>query len=65
MTSKPLGRRSIRLAGFDYSSPGAYFITLVAYQRACLFGTIRDGKMELSSLGMIVEKKIPGDPRLF
>ena len=53
----PRGRRSIRLAGYDYASPGAYFITLVTYQRLCLFGTIRDGEMELSAVGMIVAEK--------
>lgn len=30
-------RRSIRLKGYDYSSPGAYFITICAYQRMLLF----------------------------
>ena len=63
LTPKPIRRRSIRLGGYDYASPGAYFITLVAHQRLCLFGTIRDGEMELSTLGRIVEEKyqaIPG-----
>jgi len=39
------GRRSIRLRGYDYSSEGAYFITICAYNRECLFGEIKDGKM--------------------
>jgi len=30
-------RRSIRLKGYDYSSAGAYFITICAYQRMLLF----------------------------
>ena len=47
-------RRSIRLKGYDYSQPGAYFITLVTYQRDCLFGKVVDGKMQLSALGKIV-----------
>jgi putative transposase len=30
-------RRSIRLKGWNYTTPGAYFITICTYQRACLF----------------------------
>ncbi len=47
-------RRSIRLKGYDYSSAGAYFITICAYQRACLFGEIVDGMMQLNEFGQIV-----------
>jgi putative transposase len=46
-------RRSIRLKGYDYSSPGAYFITLCAYQRHCLFGEIVNGEMQLNECGAI------------
>ncbi len=48
-------RRSIRLKGYDYSQPGAYFITLVTYQRDCLFGSVIDGEMQLSPLGKIAQ----------
>jgi hypothetical protein len=47
-------RRSIRLKGYDYSQPGAYFITLVTYQRDCLFGDLVGGEMQLSVLGKII-----------
>lgn len=47
-------RRSIRLAGYDYSSPGGYFITLVAHQRACLFGQMRGSAMVRSPEGDII-----------
>jgi len=30
-------RRTIRLPGYDYASSGAYFVTLVAKDRECLF----------------------------
>ena len=33
-------RRSIRLKGHDYSSSGAYFITICTQDRKCLFGEI-------------------------
>jgi len=49
-------RRSIRLKGYDYSQPGVYFITIVAYQRECLFGEFVDGKMQLNEYGKIVQK---------
>jgi len=50
-------RHSIRLAGHDYRSPATYFITLIAYQRAEIFGEIVDGKMRLSQLGEIVREE--------
>lgn len=46
-------RRSMRLKGYDYTRPGAYFLTLVTHQREELFGKIDNGKMQLSSLGQI------------
>lgn len=33
-------RRSIRLKGYDYSWPGAYFVTVCTHNRDCLFGKI-------------------------
>ncbi len=30
-------RRSLRLPGYDYTQPGAYFVTICTYQRVCLF----------------------------
>jgi REP element-mobilizing transposase RayT len=49
-------RRSIRLKGYDYSSAGAYFVTIVAWRRECLFGEVVDGEMRLSQRGEIVHK---------
>lgn len=56
MVNKPgaLHRRSIRMAGYDYSSPGAYFITLVTFQRACLFGQVLNGELAYSQAGHII-----------
>jgi len=47
-------RRSIRLRGYDYSRPGAYFITICTQDRACLFGEIVDGKIRMNDAGKIV-----------
>ena len=48
-------RRSIRLQGYDYTQPGAYFITSCSWQRQCLFGDINNGKMQLSRSGEVVK----------
>ena len=50
-------RRSIRLKGFDYSSPGKYFLTICTLNRDCLLGEIYEGKMILSAAGKIVHKE--------
>lgn len=47
-------RRSIRLQGYDYAQAGAYFVTMVAKHRACLFGEIVGGEMRLNRAGKIV-----------
>jgi len=48
-------RRSIRLQGYDYSSAGAYYVTIVAWQRECLFGEVVNREMRLNKVGKIVE----------
>lgn len=56
MSDQPIfHRRSIRLAGYDYSSEGVYFITICTHEREPLFGKIVDGQMHLNPLGHIVE----------
>lgn len=47
-------RRSIRLRGYDYSQAGAYFITICAQNRHCLFGNITEGAMVLNDAGRAV-----------
>ncbi len=48
-------RKSIRLSGYDYSQPGAYFVTLVSYQRFPLFGNITEQEMTLNQFGKSVK----------
>ncbi|HEY9639693.1 MAG TPA: transposase [Coleofasciculaceae cyanobacterium] len=50
-------KRSLRLKGYDYSSPGAYFITICAHQRQCLFGAVMNGEMQLSEYGQIASNE--------
>jgi putative transposase len=47
-------RRSIRMKGYDYTSPGAYFVTLLSHGRACLFGEIKEGIFRQSDIGKLV-----------
>ena len=49
-------KNSLRLPDYDYSLPGAYFITLCTQHRLHLFGHICDGKMILNEFGKIVEE---------
>ena len=48
-------RRSVRVKGYDYSQPGAYFVTLVTWHREFLFGEIKNKEMKLNKIGKIVE----------
>ncbi len=58
-------RRSIRLWGYDYSQTGAYFVTICAHERRCLFGRVVDAQVSLSSIGDIVAREwmVSGDIR--
>lgn len=50
-------RRSIRLPGYDYARPGAYFVTVCAWNRECLFGEVVDGEMQLNDFGHVVAEE--------
>jgi putative transposase len=44
-------RHSNPMKRYDYSLAGAYFVTIVTYQRNCRFGEIADGEMVLNQNG--------------
>lgn len=48
-------RRSIRLKGYDYASPGAYFVTICVQDRECVLGDVLNGEMTLSDAGHTVQ----------
>ncbi len=50
-------RRSLRLPGYSYATPGAYFITVCACNRGCLFGEVTAGEMRLNECGNIVKEE--------
>ena len=55
-------RRSVRLRRYDYAQAGAYFVTVVAQRRMCLFGEVVEGEMRLNGAGEMVEtwwRKLP------
>jgi REP element-mobilizing transposase RayT len=47
---------SARLQNWDYSSKGAYFITICTHNRAHLFGEIIGNEMHLNETGQLAEK---------
>lgn len=48
---------SARWQYWDYGSQGAYFITICTKNREHFFGHIKDGKMILNELGLIVQNE--------
>jgi putative transposase len=59
------GRRSIRLKDYDYSQPGAYFITVCTKDHDCILGEIVDGEIQLSEFGKIALKHWDEIPKYF
>ena len=49
-------RRSIRLKDYDYSKPGAYFVTICTKGHKNIFGNVVDSGIKLNELGKIVSQ---------
>ena len=49
-------RKSVRLRNYDYRQSGAYYLTICANRKSCVFGEIRRGKMILNDLGMLTHR---------
>jgi len=62
---KPHHRRSIRLKNYDYSSPGAYFVTVCAWDRQFLFGQIAGETMRENECGKVVRARWEAIPTHF
>ena len=58
-------RRSVRLKGFDYSQPGAYFVTVCTHEKRCCLGQIVRGEMKLNAIGAVVNECWLDIPRHF
>ncbi len=57
-------RHSIRLPDWDYTG-GAYFVTICVQNRACVFGDVVNGEMQLNTWGTIVADYWRNLPRHF
>ena len=55
-TTIPARRKHIRYRDYDYSNPGAYFVTICTRKMKCVFGNISNEKMILSHIGKIAER---------
>lgn len=53
---KFIGRKSLRVKGYDYSSNGAYFITIIVKERKEVLGQIVNGKVVHTDIGKIAYK---------
>ena len=58
-------RRSIRLQGYDYDQPGAYFVTICVNFGQCCLGGVYDGVMIPSAAGEMVAECWYGLPERF
>ena len=61
LTSNSRYRRhnSLRHPHFDYTSAGAYFVTICVAHRECLLGDVVDGDVQLTPLGQIAHATWP------
>ncbi len=50
-------RSSYRMSGYDYSQPGAYFVSIATYKHECIFGNVIDGQMKQNLLGDIAQSE--------
>ena len=50
-------RRSIRLRNHDYSWPGAYYVTICAFDKACVFGHVVGHQMHEHECGHVVREQ--------
>lgn len=58
-------RRSIRLKGYDYSLPGAYFVTICTQHMECRFGEVINDVMRLNAAGLVVQHEWEHLPQRF
>jgi REP element-mobilizing transposase RayT len=49
-------RRSLRRDDFNYAAAGAYFVTICAFEKRCIFGSAQDGAICPSPLGAKVHQ---------
>ncbi|MCI9130159.1 MAG: hypothetical protein HFJ65_07650 [Eggerthellaceae bacterium] len=58
-------RRSRRCEGFDYSSPGEYFVTFVTDERRCVLGEVEGEEVRLTRIGWACYERAHGMCTMF
>lgn len=58
-------RRSLRLPGYDYTQPGAYFVTICVQDRLHLFGEVVDDRVAFNPYGRVAATLWERIPRHF
>ena len=54
--------KSARLKGWDYRSPGWYFVTICTRDHTCIFGDIADGRIQLLPAGEVADSELRSLP---
>jgi hypothetical protein len=55
-------RQSQRRWGYDYASPGGYFVTVRTTDRRCLFGQVASGGIVLNDASRMTDQARAGTP---
>src|SRR5665811_1642994 len=55
----------LRLRGYDYSTPGTYFVTICTNRRIDLFGEVQNDQVVMSPAGLVVESWWYSIPQAF
>ena len=65
MLEKLLKRKSLRLPGWDYSHPGAYYVTICTQDIEQVFGEVVDGEMCANNIGEMISRAWKQLPKRF
>ncbi len=52
----PLKRKHLRMQGWDFTSPGWYFLTICTKSMRSVFGTVVNGHMVLNAAGIVADR---------
>ena len=55
--AKPSKQSQRRLPGWDYASPGLYFVTICTLKRQWFFGKVSEGQMHRNQMGTIAHER--------
>jgi REP element-mobilizing transposase RayT len=65
MSNRYPKRKLQRLAEYDYSQAGAYFVTICAYKKNCIFGQVSGDRVNLTQLGELVSENWRRLPQIY